>query len=428
MIIIFTTQITERLQYVCDFIFNRHFQSDFRIVSNIADVPDENALVINYSFQQLPFSTLSVKPNSILFQSNIQPQETEVFVYEGRPAFFRIEDSDYPFDIFAAIFFLITRYEEYLPHQKDQFGRFSHKESLAYKNNFLQLPLINLWLAEFEKKLRQFNSRIAIDKPAFENIITYDIDIAWSYLNKGWLRNLGGFLKRPSLERIKVLMNLKKDPFDIYDYLIELHGDEEINVMYFFLVAEHRSTLDKNISPKKIRMQELIKKHAQYYEIGLHPSWASNENVLLLEKEKKIIEVLINKPVVKSRQHYLNFSLPQTFQQLLNFGIKEDFSMGYGTINGFRASYAGSFYWFDLFNNRTTSLQLFPFCFMDATTAFKLQKTPTEAWDELVYYHDICKNNNGLMISVFHNHIISQDTLQLGWRALHAKYIQQYCR
>lgn len=426
MIVIFTPQITERLRYVCDFIFNNHFHTTYRITNNIEDGSAVNALFINYSLEKLPFSCITIVPHPLLFQSNIQHQEIDGFQHNGLPAFFRIQDSDYAFDIFAAIFFLITRYEEYLPHQKDEFGRYNHKESTAYKNNFLELPVVNLWLADFEKVLLNRFPGIMIDKPNFENIITYDIDMAWSYRNKGLLRNFGGFLKRPSLERVKVLLGWEKDPFDIYDELKELHNEKGMNVIYFFLVAEGRSTFDKNISPSNIMMKELIYKQAQNYEIGLHSSWASNDNILLLQKEKNTIERITNKPVYKSRQHYLKFSLPENYKQLIQMGINEEYSMGYGTINGFRASYAGSYFWFDLSNNMKTSLKLFPFCYMDSTSLFVMNKTPVQAWKELMYYHDVCKKNNGLMITIFHNHIISDDKKQAGWTELHKKFVKEH--
>jgi hypothetical protein len=53
--------------------------------------------------------------------------------------------------------------------------------------------------------------------------------------------------------------------------------------------------------------------------------------------------------------------LPETFRHLLDTGIQEDFSMGYGSINGFRASVASPFYWYDLEKEQTTYLLLYPF-------------------------------------------------------------------
>ena len=74
--------------------------------------------------------------------------------------------------------------------------------------------------------------------------------------------------------------------------------------------------------------------------------------------------------MVISRQHFIRFTLPDTYRQLINAGIKEEFSMGYGSVNGFRASVALPFYWFDLEKNEATSLLVYLFCFMDANSFF----------------------------------------------------------
>ena len=85
---------------------------------------------------------------SLLFENKITEQSIECFEVNGNKAFFKTE-GDFPFDIFAASFYLFSRYEEYLPHQKDMYGRYAHENSLAFKESFLDQPLINIWLQTF---------------------------------------------------------------------------------------------------------------------------------------------------------------------------------------------------------------------------------------------------------------------------------------
>ena len=84
------------------------------------------------------------------FQNNILVQNTSCVQWHNLTTFFQT-GGDLPFDVFAASFYLISRYEEYLPHEKDMYGRYAHENSLAYKERFLQLPLINIWLTELVK-------------------------------------------------------------------------------------------------------------------------------------------------------------------------------------------------------------------------------------------------------------------------------------
>jgi len=159
---------------------------------------------------------------------------------------------------------------------------------------------------------------------------------------------VGGFLKSPSFNRLAVLAGMQKDPFDCYEYLDELHRNYQLNPIYFFLVATSTGLYDKNISPYEHAMWQLMKRHSKKYAVGIHPSWRSNEKPALFEKEKKILETIKNGAVKLSRQHYIKMSLPDTYQNLYAAGITDEYSMGYGSINGFRASVASSFFWYNL--------------------------------------------------------------------------------
>ena len=60
---------------------------------------------------------------------------------------FPTDGSDLPFDVFAAVFYMVSRYEEYLPFVPDQHGRFTSSSSLASKHNFVLKPVVNEWVA-----------------------------------------------------------------------------------------------------------------------------------------------------------------------------------------------------------------------------------------------------------------------------------------
>ncbi|MEI9808421.1 MAG: hypothetical protein WDO16_11440 [Bacteroidota bacterium] len=93
-------------------------------------------------------------------------------------------------------------------------------------------------------------------------------------------------------------------------------------------------------------MQELIRDHVIRYPTGIHPSWKSGDDIIFLKKEIATLSKLNGSPVVSSRQHYIRFNLPEGYQRLIDNDIRFDFSMGYGSINGFRASAASPFYWY----------------------------------------------------------------------------------
>ena len=172
-------------------------------------------------------------------------------------------------------------------------------------------------------------------------------------------------------------------------------------------------------------MWQLIKRHAKKYRSGLHPSWRSNNNFSILLKEKKIMETAGKMEVNISRQHYIKMSMPQTYQELIKAGIEADYSMGYGSINGFRASVASTFYWYDLTTEKTTSLQLYPFCYMDANSFYEQNLDAGQALEELQYYLNECKKVNGFFISIFHNNFLGTDKQFTGWKEMYTKFISQ---
>jgi hypothetical protein len=424
MILIYTHIITPRLQYICDFIFKEQLHTPYRITNDETELANFDGPKINYSNKNLS-SSFKIANSSLLFETGIKPKSIDCFDYNGSKAFFRIADSHFPFDIFAAVFYLLSRYEEYLPHNKDMYDRYAHENSLAFKEGFLHQPLANSWIIDFTNALRVAFPAFHFSLLTFNFLPTYDIDIAYSYKHKGFKRNIGGFLRSPSLERLRVLTSTEHDPYDSYDFLHQLHDKYKLLPAYFFLVATQQGQYDKNIDPSKIEMQQLIKEHASRYTIGLHPSWISNDRPAMLQSEKQLLESVAEKQIVHSRQHYIKLTLPETYQRLIKAGIEHDYSMGYGSINGFRASVASSFYWYDLSAEKQTTLQIHPFCFMDANSHYEQHQTPEESYKELLHYYHVCRKANGTLITIFHNNFLGDGNEFRGWRKIFQKFIEQ---
>lgn len=393
----------------------------------------ENSLdaKINYSSTRITEAELWIQPANLLFENEIKEQQIICFDYKESKAFFKTSGGDFPFDIFASSFYLIARYEEYLPHKTDMYGRYAHENSIAYKENFLQSPLVNLWLQEFSKLLIKKFPSLTLHPTPFTFLPTYDIDIAFSYLHKGLLRNLGGFIKSMWLsewalvkERMNVLFGKQQDPFDSFEWLDKLHQKYSLKPLYFFLLANKNKNYDKNILPEKLATKKLIQQHVKLYDIGIHPSWQSGDEPGLLKHEIKKLENLAGKTVTKSRQHYIRMDMPATYGKLIDAGITQDYSMGYGSINGFRASYCLPYLWYDLEKEETTNLTIYPFCYMDANSYYEQHYNCEDALKEMNYYYNITKQVNGLFITIWHNHFLGTDKMFTGWKEIYRTMIE----
>ena len=148
-VLLYSLNNTSRLQYICHFIFKELMGIEFSITSDSDEFKNYDGIKINYSINSICENEMHISPVDLLFQQNITPQKIECFEINNNKAFFKTPNSGFPFDIFAASFYLLSRYEEYLPHEKDMYGRYAHENSLAFKEGFLQLPLINIWVKDF---------------------------------------------------------------------------------------------------------------------------------------------------------------------------------------------------------------------------------------------------------------------------------------
>ena len=420
---LYAPSISSRLSYSVHFIFQEMMGVDCSITCDATGFDNEEGIKINYSDNNFCKTAFYLEPAAILFQKNIARQQIDCFDTHDFKAFFKLHRAIIHLIFSQRHFIYLAGTKNICRIKKTCTDGLRDENSIAFKNGFLSFPLINLWVIDFVKSIQQKFSFFNIAHQVFSFIPTYDVDIAFSYQHKGLLRNVGGFVKSPSLERIAAIAGAQKDPFDTYTWLDDLHKKFQLNPVYFFLLAEKNGLYDKNILPSTKAIQELVKSHAEKYLVGIHPSWQSGDDDALLIQEMKQLNKIAAKPVLLSRQHYIRFNLPEGYRRLLREGITNDYSMGYGSINGFRASVASAFNWFDLEKNEPTTLRIHPFCFMEANSYYEEKLTAEEAFNELMQYYQSCKKVNGTLITIWHNHMVGSDKLFEGWGAMYQKFL-----
>ncbi len=427
MILIYSHKLTNRLRYIFKTVFNDVLKTEISFTNNIEEFEKSNDLKLNYSPSKLD-SGIFFQSSNILFETGIKEQEISLSEYEGNKCFFSVgRDSQFPFDPFAASFYLISRYEEYLPHIKDNHERFLASESLAFQNDFLETPLVNIWINQIANKIES-TTDFKFLKRNFEFISTIDIDNAYAYKHKGFIRTLGGLaksLKSGSFKkRLNVLFGKEQDPYDTFDYQLQVHKKHKVSPIYFFLLGDYGLN-DKNIPSKNKTFQSLIKSIADYSEIGIHPSYASNKNIEVLTKEIKKLQNITHRNTTKSRQHFLKLNLPNTYRNLIDNDIKADYTMGYAEHPGFRASICNPFYFYDLDVEAETKLLIMPFTTMEATYQYYKKSTPEEASQHISELLKTVKSVNGTFISVWHNESLCDEGIWKGWKIVYEKMLKE---
>ncbi|MDP5093055.1 MAG: polysaccharide deacetylase family protein [Polaribacter sp.] len=425
MILIYTHKITPRVRYIFRHILSRILLIPVSFTSKIEEFVAHDGPKISYTKMPLG-NEFFIKSNDLLFEQGVNDLEISMQKWDDIPCFFATNArSTIPFDIFAASFYLISRYEEYLPHVKDIHGRYTATQSLAFKYRFLEKPVVDIWAFKLLKILQEKFPNYTFKKRAYKFISTIDVDNAFAYKHKSFIRSVGGFFKDlihlklvEVWSRLIVLLNFKNDPFDTFPKLLRLKKEMNVNTIFFFLIGNYTS-FDTNVSASKKKFRLLIKDIVDYASVGLHPSYFSTQDAVMIKKEKERLENITNMPVLRTRQHYLRFNLPETYQILIDLEIEEDYSMGYASHVGFRASTCTPFYFYDLDFEIQTPLKIFPFALMDTTLNDYMKLTPKQSLGKIKELKDEVKAVNGTFITLFHNESLSDYLRWKGWKRLY---------
>ena len=434
MLLIYTHKVTPRLTFIFKQIFTRILDIKIEFTSRVEEFIAHDGMKFSYSKQALG-NEMFIKSNDLLFDQGIDYLDISLGKWDDDLCFFPSGgNSAIPFDIFAASFYLVSRYEEYLPQVKDEFERFPAKESLAYRYKFLDKPIVDIWAYKFRSiLLKKFpnHRELIFNNKRFKFISTVDVDVAFFYKHKGLVRTVGGlfndlfaFKLNDIWLRFLVIFNLKRDPNNTFNRLIYLQKKHKIRTIFFFLMGEY-TTHDKNVSAGNLNYKLLIKNVADYCKVGIHPSYFSLRNDQLMKKEKKRLEQIVNFPITKSRQHYLRLDIPETYQNLVDLEIKEDYTMGYASHYGFRAGTCTPFYFYDLDYEIQTPLKIFPFAAMDGTFKDYLNFTAKRSFDTFMKLAEEVKKVDGTFITLFHNDSVGGTGRWKGWKELYENMMRE---
>ena len=112
-ILIYCPNITSRHKYIFHVLFKQLYVINYEITDDKELFIHSDDIKINYSKNSICNEEVFIKSCGLLCQKRINSIDIKVKIVFNEPAFFTNEDSNsYPFDLFSAIFYLITRYEE----------------------------------------------------------------------------------------------------------------------------------------------------------------------------------------------------------------------------------------------------------------------------------------------------------------------------
>lgn len=422
MLLVYTHKITPRLSYAFKHICTRILGIPVSFTTTIEEFIAHDSLKMSYTKQPLS-NELFIKSHDLLFEQGLSDIDIHVQDWDNTKGFIPTsEKSCLPFDIFAATFYLLSRYEEYLPHVRDEYGRFPATESIAFKNKFLHQPVVDIWAYKLREVLKgaypdyKFPNRKYTIKPVI------DIPSPYLYRLKGIMRTFGGTFKdliefnlKSLYNRYLVLLGFVHDPYDTFKYIINRQKQTPFKFQFFFMIGDY-STFDKGINIQKKKFVSLIKHIFDYCNVGLKASYFSLDDYDVLKKEKKRMESVINTALISSRNSFSKLNLPISYRNMVELEIQEDYSMGYINHIGFRAGTCTPFFFYDLDYEIQTPLKVCSYHLMD----YSLLKINSlldkkKALNELIQE---VKEVDGELIVIFHNYTFSNVERWKGFKEL----------
>ena len=439
--------INER-NYILDVLFNQFLNIKYQtiiskedITESIIQISNNNVLIIKDSFfslhvKELEYLHINSIPKQVLYFEHPLMVEKNIPILFGKGDIERKEHKIIShIDIFATLFFMLTRWEEYVDKTRDEHNRFPHTASLAYKEGFLNRPIVNEYIEFFWNLLIELGYKKKRKLKKFSMLLTHDVDEIQRYPNfKKVIMGMGGdILYRKSLslpfktlyDYTLVSMNRRKDPYDSFDEIMDISDFFEIKSHFFFMSGgtttkyDNRYTID---NPRVKQIIEKIKKRGHF--IGLHPSYNAYNDAEQFKIENKALEKINEAPIISGREHYLRFEVPKTWQLWEDNKFEWCSNLAYPKSAGFRTGSCYSYTPYNILSQKQLKIKERPLIMMEVT--FAEASKDVKKFNKMVdYYLNIIKKYNGEFVLLWHNASFKEASLR-PYISSYSKTLQKY--
>ena len=421
MICVYSDKYTSRLKYIVDHIFKRVLKQSVNIINRPEDLPTNSSTpTIIYSETLKVKGALHIVANGLLFKKGIRQYAIDMISWGGEQAFFATKGGDIPFDIFSAAFYLLSRYEEYLPIEEnfDDKGNFLSEKSLAYKEGFLEKPLIDIWACKLEEELKKlFSDYIPSNEKKFRFLPIIGVNVPYKYRTYSVL---GNFLRmgKKILEgdwselkkQLRVLLRIDQDPYCNIEKLIDIHNRNSLRPLFAIRVS-NKKWYRRPIYFAYSTYKKLL---CRNYQIAVCASELATSSVSQLKSEQRYLSKIFKMRVVISMSCKPEFNISRFYQNLSNCKVKEDFSMSYSDRIGFRTSTCTPFRVYDLNKEEYYRLDVHTLSLTD-WSAKRMKLSKDDFIESMINMANSVKMVNGEFVMVYHNDTFVDSSLWKGW-------------
>lgn len=426
-------KFNNQIQYTFEVIF-KVLGLRIAFVNSLKDYIDKKELIINYSTEIIHKNNIITIIPSYLFLDNYLkwdslPQQP-LKKYRDIPVIYT-NYNEKPYvknlngyiitniDIVQSSFFMLTRYEEVIlwdKVNKDSYGRFPAKESLAYKEGFLHIPIVNEYIEWLWKCISYFNLGIERKNTwgeyEFAACLTHDVDrpLKYTYPIINEIKKLKNEKLSTSYREIFLhtlsKINYMKDPFYSFNYIRTIEKKYGFTSSFYFLTGGNWE-LDGNYDVAedyriKLLINYLLRDNC---EIGYHYSFNANINLNNMIAENNIIKEITNKKPYGGRSHYLKFNIKEICINCEKIGLQYDSSLGYAEYIGFRCGICFPYKLFNVMENKVLDIYEIPLIIMDNSLMAPqyLNLNVDEMIKKSVCLINIVRKYNGVITFLWHN-------------------------
>lgn len=334
------------------------------------------------------------------------------------------------FDLFGEIFFLLSRYEEAVIQDRDEYDRFPATASAMGRSNLLDRPIVNEHIELLWAIINRLDPALTRREHQFQVCPSHDIDHPakrWrplSHTIKSTFEELAAgrlvVATRPVRNQLIystqcLSKSWRNDPFDTISWLMDRSEENGIKSAFNYIPIQTDPDRDRGMPLDHPHVQDQWNRiHTRGHEIGIHPGFETFQHPETFAKSvsefrKQISETGVTQNRLGGRQHYLRWETPGTARLWETNGLDYDSTLGFADRAGFRCGICHEFPMYDLAQRKPLRLRQLPLIAMEASvisnTYMDLGMTE-QGFDKFVELKNQCRRYSGSFTLLWHNNLL----------------------
>lgn len=326
---------------------------------------------------------------------------------EIRPLFSPVDRNciDCPLDLLAPILLLLSRVEEVLVTERDVHGRFSASMSIAFRDGFLNRPVVDEYGLALEQALVYLLPNWQLVERRLRVKLSHDVDNVGLPFN--FRSAIGHTIRRRNpLATARDLfgwaVGLKPTCLELVLQVVRFSLERGLDSAVYWK-ASPLGPYDRGYDLRHPKVRQVISwLHEHGVETGVHPGYETFLAPDRLLREVQMLREVLGEQPLGGRQHYLRWC-PETWLHWETCGLAYDSTVGYADHIGFRAGTCVPYRPWLLFLNREANLIEIPLLVMDETLAYYMGLTIQQSLEALLECVARCRIVGGVFTLLWHN-------------------------